>query len=52
MNWIEFIKIFGAVMIILYLIIGVDDIIWFILALISGFFHRKGEMTIILILTL
>ena len=43
MNWIEFIRIFGAVMIILYLIIGVDDTIWFILALISGLLHRKEE---------
>lgn len=43
MDWIEFIKIFGAVLIFLYLIIGVDDTIWFILALISGLFHRKEK---------
>ena len=43
MNWIGFIKVFGAILIILYLIIGVDDTIWFILALISGLFHRKEK---------
>lgn len=42
-NWFEFVQGFGFVLILLYLLCGVDDTIWFILAIIAGIFRKKKE---------
>lgn len=42
-DWVEFIRGFGCVLIVLYLITGIDDTIWFFFAIISGAINKKEK---------
>ncbi len=41
MNIEEVFKIFGCAMIVIYLIFGLDDLIWYLFAFVSAVFHRN-----------
>lgn len=43
MDWFEILKIFGAVLIVVYLIFGVDDLLWYIWALVTSLFTKKSK---------
>ena len=43
MDWILFIRVFGCVLIVLYLVTGIDDSIWFLSAMLSAVRNRGNE---------
>ncbi len=43
MSFFEFVQVFGFILILLYLLCGIDDTIWFLLSVIVGFFRKKDK---------
>ena len=43
MDWSLFIRVFGCVLIVLYLVTGIDDAIWFLSAMLSALRNRGNE---------
>ena len=43
MSLFEFVQVFGFILILLYLLCGIDDTIWFLLSVIVGFFRKKDK---------
>ena len=45
MDWKSFVQTAGFILILLYLLCGIDDTIWFVYSIIAGIFYhkRKGE---------
>lgn len=41
MDWVVFMRTFGCVLIVLYLIFGIDDIIWILSSLVSRLIHHR-----------